>query len=133
LFLYAMGIAAAFLAALGPGDAVIPAAAAAAALLLSGMMFGRLTVCDEGAHLLVQVGPLPLFRKRIPYASMTAVDPCRSRVLDGWGIHWNPCEGWIYNLAGFDCVRIRLDGKAIRVGTDDVENLVAFLKEKARA
>jgi len=36
----------------------------------------------------------------------------------------------MYNMWGFDCVKIRLGKKTIRVGTDDVTGLVNFLKTK---
>ena len=71
-----------------------------------------------------------MFRKRITYADMTAVEPDRSAFLDGWGIHYMPGKGWIYNLWGFGCARIHLGRKMIRIGSDDVENLVGFLGGK---
>ena len=99
----------------------------AAAVLLLVFAFYHLRVCDEGDCLAIRYGPLPLFRKRIPYARITAVEPDRSTFLDGWGIHYVPLRGWTYNLWGFDCVKLTLGRKVIRVGTDDVENLIEFL------
>ena len=75
-------------------------------------------------------GPLPLFRKRIRYADITAVEKSRSNVIDGWGIHYIPGRGWTYNLWGFDCVKLQLDKKVVRVGSNDAENLAAFLKQR---
>ena len=98
-----------------------------------GASFAHLTVRDEGGCLAVRFGPLPLFSRRIPYAGVTSVEAARSTLLDGWGIHWLPGRGWIYNLWGFDCVRMRCDGKTLRIGTDDVEGLLSFLREKLRA
>jgi hypothetical protein len=60
------------------------------------------------------------------------VEAGRSTVLDGWGINYMPGKGWIYNLSGFDCVVVHLGQKNIRVGTDDMEGLVRFLKGKVR-
>ena len=109
---------------------VVVLVAAALALVTCGMAFQTLTVEDEGRHLAIRFGPLPLFRKRIPYDRITDARPGRSRFIDGWGIHYVPGRGWTYNLWGFDCVEIRLGRKLIRVGTDDVAGLLAFLQSK---
>ncbi len=37
-----------------------------------------------------------------------AVSAARSNWLDGWGIHYFPGRGIIYNLWGFDCVRVQI-------------------------
>lgn len=102
----------------------------AAIIIVMAFSFSHLTVRDEGDCLAIRFGPLPLFRKRIPYASMTAVEPDQSSFVDGWGIHYNPWKGWIYNLWGFHCVRIVQDGKSVRIGTDDRDNLTRFLRAK---
>ena len=90
--------------------------------------FRYLTVRDEGDRLAIRYGPLPLFRKRIRYSDLTAVEPGRTTLADGWGIHWTPGRGWTYNLWGYDCVKLTLGRKVIRVGTDDVDGLVDFLR-----
>jgi hypothetical protein len=105
-------------------------AAAGAITVLAGLMFGHLTVRDEGDSLAVRFGPLPVFRTRITYAKMTSVEPDRTSIIDGWGIHYVPWRGATYNLWGFGCVKITLNGRIIRVGTDDVEGLTAFLQKK---
>ena len=92
--------------------------------------FHYLTVRDEGDALAIRFGPLPLLRKRIPYSRITAVEPGRTSLVDGWGVHWVPGRGWTYNIWGFDCVVVHLGRRVIRIGTDDVENLVAFLRAK---
>jgi hypothetical protein len=102
--------------------------AVVSALLAESLRY--LTVRDEGDWLAIRFGPLPLFRKRIRYADVTAVEPDRTTFGDGWGIHWAPGRGWTYNLWGFDCVRLTLGRKVIRVGSDDVDNLVDFLRAK---
>ena len=95
--------------------------------------FAHLVVKDAGDHLILHYGPLILFRKRIPYRHIQSAAPDRSRLIDGWGIHWVPGRGWTYNLWGFDCVELKVNGKRVRVGSDDVENLVAFLRGKLEA
>jgi hypothetical protein len=102
----------------------------AATLVLVSLMFRQLTVRDEGERLAIRYGPLPVFRKLIPYSKMDLVEQGRSSVVDGWGIHWIPGRGFTYNLWGRDCAILMVEGRVFRIGSDDVENLVAFLREK---
>ena len=95
-----------------------------------GLCFGRLTVCDEETFLSVRFGPLPVFRTTIPYSAITGVEAARSNFLDGWGIHWLPGRGYIFNIWGFGCVRILMGEKIVRVGSDDVDRLVSFLESR---
>jgi hypothetical protein len=106
------------------------ALASAAVLFLCALVFGSLTVRDDGEWLALRFGPVPLLRKRIRYADITAVEPSRSSVIDGWGIHYIIGRGWTYNLWGFGCVKLMVRGKTIRVGSDDVANLARFLQER---
>lgn len=99
-------------------------------MTLVAFSVGYLRVADAGDHLRVRFGPIPVLGTRVPYAAVTAVEAVRSDVLDGWGVHWVPGRGTIYNLWGFDCVRICMGEKVVRVGTDDVEGLVTFLKAR---
>jgi hypothetical protein len=103
---------------------------AAGLIFLFTQSFHYLTVRDEGDALAIRFGPFPLLRKRIPYSRITAVEPGRTSLIDGWGVHWVPFRGWTYNIWGFDCVKVYLDNRIIRVGSDDVENLVEFLRTK---
>ena len=50
--------------------------------------------------------------------------------IDGWGIHYILVCGWTYNIWGFACVKLTLGRKSIRVGADDAEGLVKFIREK---
>ena len=88
--------------------------------------FGTLTVRDGGDRLAVCFGPLSGFKKTILYADITEVERDRSTFLGGWGIHWTP-KGWLWNIGGFDCVRITAGGRSTLIGTDDPDGLVAFL------
>ena len=89
-----------------------------------------LTVADEGNHLAIRFGPLPLFRRRILYDDIREVETGRTTFSDAWGIHWSPWGGWVWSISGFDCVVIRLKRGTIRVGTDDIDGLVAFLRSR---
>ena len=95
-----------------------------------GLMFAHLSVFDEGESLAVKFGPLRLFGTRIPYAEISAVQAARSAWIDGFGIHAIPGRGWTFNLWGFDCVELTVKGRVVRIGTDDVENLLPFLQSR---
>ena len=90
-----------------------------------------LRVYDDQDCLKVEFGPLPLLKKRIAYKEIVTTRPSRSKIIDGWGIHYIPGRGWTYNVWGFDCVELSMiDSKLIRVGTDDPAGLHAFLEGK---
>ena len=108
-------------------------AAISAIFFVVALAFVRLTVRDAGNRLVLRFGPLPLLGKSFSYADITEATPDRSRLIDGWGIHWIPGRGWTYNLWGYDCVRLLVGGKTVRIGTDDVDNLAAFLRKKIGA
>ncbi|NQT14288.1 MAG: hypothetical protein HQ582_16145 [Planctomycetes bacterium] len=103
---------------------------AAAVLFLYTQTFHYLSVRDEDDCLAICFGPLPLLRKRIPYAQITSAEPDRTSLIDGWGIHYVPWRGVTYNIWGYDCVKLQVWGCVVRVGSDDVENLVDFLRER---
>ena len=110
--------------------AVVVLACVAVVMILAGLAFGTMTVRDEGDRLAIRYGPLPIFRRRIPYSAITAVEPGRTSVIDGWGVHYIPFRGMTYNLWGFGCAKLSLGRRVIRVGSDDVENLVTFIGSK---
>ena len=93
-----------------------------------------LRVYDDQDCLRLAYGPLPLLKARIAYEDIVACRCSRSKFIDGWGIHYIPGRGWTYNLWGFDCVELSMvDGKLIRLGTNDREALEAFLQTKVDA
>ena len=98
--------------------------------LVLALMFKHLRIEDEGDRLAIRYGPLPGFRKLIRYEDISAVEPGRSSFADGWGIHYVPGRGWTYNLWGFDCAKLTVNGKIVRAGTDDLANLVEFLRTR---
>ena len=112
-----------------PGATITISAVMAILLAFSGM-FQTLTVRDEGNHLAIRYGPLPVFFKNVRYAEIKSVEPDRTKFIDGWGIHWVPGRGTTYNLWGFDCVKLEVGNRVIRIGSDDVENLVEFLRAR---
>ncbi len=102
-------------------------------MLVLAPSFGQLTVADEGDRLAVRFGPLPLFQRRIRYDDIRIVERGRTTLLDGWGIHWNPWSGWVWNIWGRDCIVLRLRRGIVRIGTDDREGLARLLINKLSA
>ena len=110
-----------------------------AVLLFGGVMvmtvvlcegFSRLTIRDDGDQLSVSFGPPPVWQTHVSYRDIESIEPDRSTFLDGWGVHWLPGRGTIYNVWGFDCVRIKAGKRTLRLGTNDMDRLVAFLTAK---
>ena len=110
--------------------AVAAVLAVAVVTLLLAWCFRWLRVSGGSTSVTLQYGPLPLFRHRIDYADITAVEVGRSSLIDGWGIHWVPGRGWTYNLWGFDCAVLHLGERIVRIGTDDPQGLARFLEEQ---
>ena len=104
-------------------------AAAALVCIILAYAMSYLLVRDTGDRLKIRFGPLPLFSKSVPYAEMVSAEKDRSTFLAGWGIHWTR-KGWLWNVGGFDCVRIRTDKKSMLIGTDDPDGLVSFLRSR---
>lgn len=105
--------------------------AAGAVTLVLAMAVHHLTVEDQGDVLTVRFGPLPLFRRTVPYTDIEKAEPGRTTILDGWGIHYSVRGGWVWNLSGWACVVIHFkNGGVLRIGTDDAENLARFLRGK---
>ncbi len=97
-------------------------------MFLLGVSFHHLTVEDEGDRLSVRFGPFSLFRMHIPYEDILEVETGRTTFLEGWGIHWSPWGGWVWNIWGYDCVVLRLKRGKLKIGTDDAEGLAGFVK-----
>ncbi len=110
--------------------AMIICVAVAVPIALLAPAFHYLTVVDQGEVLAIRFGPLPLFRRTVRYSDIEKVEMGRTTFLEGWGIHYSPRGGWVWNLWGWDCVVVHLKNGILRIGTDDVANLAAFLEEK---
>lgn len=103
---------------------------AALICLLLGLSVNTLTVKDNGDSLRIISGPIPIFRKDIPYSEIKDIKISKSSILDGWGMHYSIGKGWIINIWGFDCISLRIGKRKFRIGTDDKEGLFEFLKQK---
>lgn len=66
-------------------------------------------------------------RKTISRADIVSVRPVRNEWWHGFGIRWIP-HGALWNVWGLDAAELQLrSGRLFRVGTDDVDALVAAL------
>lgn len=104
---------------------------AAAVMAFVASTVATLTVRDAGDRLLVRYGPLPLFGTSVRYADVRRVEPSRSRLIDGWGIHWVPGRGWTFNLWGMDCVELRTERRRLRIGTTEPRELARLVARRA--
>ena len=108
----------------------------AAIFALCALSFWSLRVQIETEHLRACFGPLPIFQKKIPLAQIERVEVGKTDLLDGWGIHYVPGRGWIWNLWGFHCVVLTLTDpsgqrkrpRTFRLGSDEPEELQAALR-----
>ncbi len=115
------------------GDMKVILISAGTIFLALTPLFSSLRVRDVGESLRLNFGPLPLIRRSIPYSRIIAVQPGRSRLLDGLGIHGIPGRRWTWNIWGRECVTLTLrdhnTGKdtTLNVGTDERDVLAQFL------
>jgi hypothetical protein len=134
LILYGVGVTPITLAVLlGDYLGIVIAGGVSLGLLLLAPCFHHLTVADQGDVLTVRFGPVPLFRRNVRYADIGSVEVGRTMLLDSCGIHLSIRGGWVWNLWGRTCVVVHFkDGGTLRIGTDDAEKLVDFLRSKVR-
>ena len=67
--------------------------------------------------------------RRGAVSTCTSARVIRTRLIDGWGIRMTK-DGWLYNVSIPHAVLIRLtDGKAVQLGSDEPEALLAALLE----
>ena len=125
LLLVAMSIAT--LGTLAGGLRFHPMLIAVPIFVLCGWLFHSLTIEVAEGELRWRFGP-GLIRKRVALDMIVSVEPVRTNVLEGWGIHLSRF-GWLYNVSGFDAVAIKMkNGQHFALGTDEPEQLVARLK-----
>lgn len=120
-----------FCVALGWMVGSLIAVAVGLLVAMTGPAFHHLTVEDQGDNLAIRFGPVPTFHRAVQYADIVKAEIGRTLLIDGWGIHYSIRGGWVWNLWGRDCVVLHLtNGGALRIGTDDAENLARFLEGK---
>lgn len=98
----------------------------AAVVVLVAIAFGSMTVEVDHRDLKLWFGPGWVHRT-FPLREIVSWRAVRNRWWYGWGIHLTP-HGWLYNIAGWDAVELELlNGRHVRVGTDEPERLCAVI------
>ncbi len=93
--------------------------------------FGTLSVkvTDESIVWYFGIG---FWKKKIDLAVIDNVRQVKNKGWWGWGIRYYG-EGWLYNVSGLGAVELTLvDGKRLRIGSDEPEKLLDFLKAKIK-
>jgi hypothetical protein len=122
ILLFTLGIGVPVTLLLVAGQLVVPAIVAVGVLALTLLLFGWLTVSVGDDTLDVRFG-VGLIKKRIQLSNVRSFQKVRNPWYWGWGIRLYP-GGWLYNVSGLDAVELVLrDGKELRVGTDEPEEL----------
>jgi hypothetical protein len=94
-------------------------------------LFCSLTVRIADDTLVWYFGPR-FWRNAVPTAKIEAVETVQTSISNGWGIR-QLREGWLYNVSGFDAVRIEMrDGTTVFIGTDEPDRLVSVLDAEIR-
>ncbi|MFH1612648.1 MAG: hypothetical protein ABIB46_02780 [bacterium] len=97
-------------------------------LMACAILFATLTVEIQNNTLTWHFGP-GFWRKQISLSDIQNCEVVKNRWYYGWGIHLTP-YGWLYNVSGLSAVQILLkNGKQIRLGTDEPEELCRAIKE----
>jgi hypothetical protein len=121
-----------FLVMLAAGRLMVPAWTAAVVVLVAPLMlafFGTLTISIEGERLLAKFG-VGVVRKSIPLSRIESFQPIHMRWVHGFGIHWIPFHGWLYNVSGLKAVKIATkSGRRMYFGTDEPEALCKALEK----
>ena len=96
-----------------------------------GAIFSSLTVRVTDRSMAWWFG-LPLIGRRILLSEIASVEPTRTNVAEGWGIHLTWWHGWVWNVSGFNAVEIKLrSGTRFAVGTPEPKAVIAAI-ESAR-
>ena len=108
--------------------AIVPAIA----LILTALLFWKLTVTVDEKSLRASFGPGFIY-KQVPISEVEDCEPMRVRFWHGWGIHLTR-NGWLYNVSGHDAVIITLrNGRRFCVGTDEPQELQVAIRSFASA
>ncbi len=116
-------------AATGGIGALPPILPVILAIVLTALtVFSRMDTVVTAEHL--RVSFLPGWpRRTIPLSRIQSVRRVRTSWLWGWGIRLTH-RGWLWNVSGLEGVELALEGGGrLRVGTDDVDGLLAALNE----
>jgi hypothetical protein len=58
------------------------------------------------------------------FDEIKTVEITRTTILEGWGLHYTIWHGWLWNVWGFQAVRLTYaGGRRVTLGTDDPQGL----------
>jgi hypothetical protein len=107
---------------------IVAVVVTASVLLAVHVVMLSLTVTVSDRELSWYFGP-GFWKKRIQRGDITRTRPIRLPWWYGIGIKYTP-QAWIYLVSPGAGVEIALaDGKTVQIGTDDVDGLIAALKQ----
>lgn len=87
-------------------------------LAVCWVLFFTMTVMIDNDVLEVWFGS-GLIRKRFSLKEIESCKVVRNPWYYGWGIHWIPKRGWLFNVSGFYAVEIKMkNGTKYRIGTN---------------
>ena len=102
----------------------------AAALALLAMQCASLTTRVDERGVSWNFG-LSLPIGEIPFEDIAGVQMTQTGFLQGFGIHWTPRYGWVWNVSGRNAVTIRKkNGAMITLGSDDAAGLYAAINAR---
>ena len=92
-------------------------------------LFSSLTIDVSDQEIAWHFGP-GVWRKRLALSDIESTHPAHVPWWYGIGVKWTP-RGWVYVVSWGDALELRLkNGKAIRIGTDDLRGLAAALANR---
>lgn len=100
-----------------------------AAVVGSAALFGSLTIRVADDTLIWYFGPR-FWRNTLSLDAIEHVETVQNAWIHGWGMQ-RMGGGWLYNVAGFDAVKVETtDGAVVRIGTDEPERLADVLTSR---
>ena len=92
-------------------------------------IFWSLTVEVTKTHL-THAFNFNFWKRSYPFTEIENISKVQNSWMYGYGIRYIG-SGWLYNVSGSDAILIQFkDGKQIRLGTDDQENLYTVLSQQ---
>ena len=99
--------------------------------LLSGLilLFWSLTITVTDTHF-SHAFNLDFWKRSYAFADIESFSKVQNSWLYGFGIRFIG-TGWLYNVSGTDAILVQFkNGKKVRIGTDDQENLYNVLSQQ---
>lgn len=70
----------------------------------------------------------------IPFADIEKIEPVRTALWEGVGIHQTPRHGWLWNVGGRDAVMIhKRNGRTVTLGSNDARELLEAIRGRLPA